>query len=66
MSEFVLGSQQDTVFVVDPDPSTGQSIRELLDGSEVGCELYSSCASSSPITARISPVAWCSNSASRI
>ncbi len=31
-----------TVFVVDPDPSMGQTIRELLDGSEVGCELYQS------------------------
>jgi two-component system response regulator FixJ len=30
------------VFVVDPDPSTGQTIRELLNGAEVGCELYAS------------------------
>jgi FixJ family two-component response regulator len=42
MAESVLGSQENTVFVVDPDPSTGQTIRELLDGSEVGCEPYSS------------------------
>jgi two-component system, LuxR family, response regulator FixJ len=31
-----------TVFVVDPDPSTGQTTRELLDGTEVVCELYRS------------------------
>jgi FixJ family two-component response regulator len=31
-----------TVFVVDPDPTTGQTTRKLLDGSEVGCELYES------------------------
>jgi two-component system, LuxR family, response regulator FixJ len=31
-----------TVFVVDPDPSTGQTTRELLDGSGMGCELYRS------------------------
>lgn len=30
------------VFVVDPDPSTGQTIRGLLDGSEIGCEFYRS------------------------
>jgi FixJ family two-component response regulator len=31
-----------TVFVVDPDPSTGQTTRELLNSAEVGCELYQS------------------------
>ena len=31
-----------TVFVVDPDPSTGQTTREVLDGSELGCEFYPS------------------------
>jgi FixJ family two-component response regulator len=31
-----------TVFVVDPDPLTGQTTRELLDGSELGCEMFRS------------------------
>ena len=50
------------VFVVDPDPSTGQTTRKLLDGSEVGCELYASGASFSLLTAMISPAVWCSSS----
>jgi two-component system response regulator TtrR len=29
-----------TVFVVDPDPSTGQVIRELLDGSDILTAIY--------------------------
>ncbi len=29
-----------TVFVVDPDPSTGETIRGLLDGSEISCVAY--------------------------
>jgi two-component system, LuxR family, response regulator FixJ len=31
-----------TVFVTDPDPTTGQTIRKLLDGTEIGCEFYRS------------------------
>ena len=51
-----------TVFVVDPDPSTGRTTRELLNGSEVGCELYESGTSFSLPTAMISPAVWCSSS----
>ena len=29
-----------TVLVVDPDPSTGASIREILDGSSVECVVF--------------------------
>lgn len=42
MAESVLGSQDPTVFVIDPDPSTGETIHELLDGYDVGLKLYSS------------------------
>jgi two-component system response regulator FixJ len=31
-----------TVFVVDPDPLTGALTKELLDGSDVGCEAFRS------------------------
>ncbi len=31
-----------TVFVVDPDPSTGGVIQEVLHGSDLGCEVYRS------------------------
>lgn len=31
-----------TVFVVDPDPTTGKTLKELLDGAHLRCELFRS------------------------
>jgi FixJ family two-component response regulator len=32
-----------TVFVIDPDPATGAIVADLLSGSELRCEVYSTC-----------------------
>jgi two-component system response regulator FixJ len=32
-----------TVFVIDPDPATGDMAKDLLSGSETRCEVYSTC-----------------------
>jgi len=33
-------SEKSTVFVVDPDPATGKTVRGLLNGSDLNCEVY--------------------------
>ena len=32
-----------TVFVIDPDPAIGDMAKDLLSGSELRCEVYSTC-----------------------
>jgi two-component system, LuxR family, response regulator FixJ len=43
MHEFAAQDEHRTVFVVDPDPATGVLIRDLLDGSNLQCEIFAGC-----------------------